>query len=51
MSPRSPLALFMALPAAGLEAAFLSKYGFVQRVMSPFRLREPSVLELEEVKR
>ena len=34
-----------------VEAAFLAKYGFVQRVMSGFRLREPSLLELEEVER
>ena len=34
-----------------VEAAFLAKYGSVQRIMSGFRLREPSVLELEEVER
>lgn len=34
-----------------VETAFLAKYGFVQRIMSRFRLREPSVLELEEVER
>ena len=31
---------------AQVEAAFLAKYGFVQRVMSALRMREPSVLRL-----
>jgi hypothetical protein len=31
---------------AAVEEAFQAKYGFVQRVMSAFRLREPSVLRL-----
>ena len=33
---------------ARVEAAFKEKYGFVQRVMSFFRMREPSVLRLRE---
>jgi hypothetical protein len=31
---------------AAVEAAFKAKYGFMQRVMSAFRLREPTVLRL-----
>ena len=31
-----------------VEEAFKAKYGFMQRVMSVFRLREPSVLRLRE---
>ena len=31
-----------------VEAAFKTKYGFVQRVMSAFRMREPVVLRLRE---
>jgi hypothetical protein len=31
---------------AAVEAAFKEKYGFVQRVMSAFRMREPTVLRL-----
>lgn len=33
---------------ARVEAAFKVKYGFVQRVMSLFRVREPTVLRLRE---
>ncbi len=33
---------------ARVEAAFKAKYGFLQRVMSFFRIREPSVLRLRE---
>jgi hypothetical protein len=33
---------------ARVEAAFQEKYGFVQRVMSLFRMREPTVLRLRE---
>jgi len=33
---------------ARVEAAFKAKYGFVQRVMSFFRVREPTVLRLRE---
>jgi hypothetical protein len=33
---------------AGVEAAFRAKYGLVQRVMSFFRRREPTVLRLRE---
>lgn len=33
---------------ARVEAAFKEKYGFVQRVMSLFRRREPTVLRLGE---
>ena len=29
-----------------VEAAFREKYGFLQRVMSAFRIREPTVIEL-----
>jgi hypothetical protein len=32
--------------AAAVEEAFKTKYGFVQRVMSAFRMREPTVLQL-----
>jgi hypothetical protein len=32
--------------SAAVEEAFKAKYGFVQRVMSAFRVREPSVLRL-----
>jgi hypothetical protein len=31
---------------AAVEEAFKAKYGFVQRVMSVFRMREPTVLRL-----
>ena len=31
---------------AAVEEAFKTKYGFVQRVMSAFRMREPTVLRL-----
>ena len=31
---------------AAVEEAFKAKYGFVQRVMSAFRMREPTVLRL-----
>ena len=31
-----------------VEAAFKAKYGLVQRIMSAFRMREPSVLRLRE---
>ena len=31
-----------------VEEAFRAKYGFVQRVMSFFRVREPTVLRLRE---
>jgi hypothetical protein len=31
---------------AAVEEAFKTKYGFVQRVMSVFRMREPTVLRL-----
>jgi len=34
--------------AAAVEAAFRAKYGLVQRVMSFFRVREPTVLRLRE---
>ena len=34
--------------AASVEAAYKAKYGFVQRVMSFFRMREPTVLRLRE---
>jgi hypothetical protein len=34
--------------AASVEAAYKAKYGFVQRVMSFFRMREPRVLRLRE---
>ena len=33
---------------ASVEAAYKAKYGFVQRVMSFFRVREPTVLRLRE---
>jgi hypothetical protein len=33
---------------ARVEAAYKTKYGFVQRVMSLFRVREPTVLRLRE---
>ncbi len=33
---------------ARVEAAYKAKYGFVQRVMSFFRVREPTVLRLRE---
>ena len=33
---------------ARVEEAFKTKYGFMQRVMSVFRLRQPSVLRLRE---
>jgi hypothetical protein len=36
---------------AAVEEAFKSKYGFVQRVMSAFRVREPTVLRLRETAR
>ncbi len=32
--------------ASRVEQGFKEKYGFVQRVMSAFRFREPTVLEL-----
>jgi hypothetical protein len=32
---------------ARVEEAFKQKYGFVQRVMSAFRMREPTVLRLD----
>jgi hypothetical protein len=35
-----------ALVNAAVEEAFKAKYGFVQRVMSAFRIREPTVLRL-----
>jgi hypothetical protein len=34
--------------SAAVEEAYKAKYGFVQRVMSAFRLREPVVLRLRE---
>ena len=34
--------------SAAVEEAFKAKYGFVQRVMSAFRMREPTVLRLRE---
>jgi len=33
---------------ARVEEAYKAKYGFVQRMMSFFRMREPSVLRLTE---
>lgn len=34
--------------SAAVEEAFKAKYGLVQRIMSAFRMREPSVLRLRE---
>jgi hypothetical protein len=34
---------------ARVEAGFKQKYGFMQRVMSTFRMREPTLLELSAV--
>jgi hypothetical protein len=34
-----------------VEEAYKAKYGFVQRVMSFLRLREPAVLRLREAAR
>ena len=34
-----------------VEQAFVEKYGFVQRVMSTFRISEPTVIELVEAER
>jgi len=36
--------------SAAVEEAYKSKYGFVQRVMSFFRMREPTVLRLREAR-
>lgn len=33
---------------AAVEEVFKTKYGLMQRVMSPFRMREPTVLRLRE---
>jgi hypothetical protein len=34
--------------SAAVEEAFKAKYGLVQRIMSAFRMREPTVLRLRE---
>lgn len=46
MSPSSPLSLFLALPAAGLDAETLRERKLVEILTV-----DPSVLELEEVER